>query len=279
MPDHDPPRRRRRGFTILELLIVIAIIGVLVALVLPAVQAARESARRMQCSNNLKQIGIALHSYHDLVRALPPGWRDDDHHHSAFGWADSLLPVLEQHGVFRQINFEGAVDAPEHHNMSSHSLAVMRCPSDVAPQEFPLAQHGNPANVFMMMPHSNFVGVHGTEDPDKAVVGNGAFIRNRCVRFREITGGLSNVMIVGERSADLLPATWFGFIYGSEEAQSRVAGYINYPPLHPHPDECEFSSRHTGGAYFLWADGHVAFVSSSINREAYRRQGTLQADF
>lgn len=266
----------RSGLTILELLVVIAIIGVLVALILPAVQSARETARRMQCSNNLKQIGIALHSYHDLLGALPPGWRDDQQGTSAFGWANGLLPVLEQHQVFTEINFEASVNSVEHLKMFDHILSALRCPSDVAPTQFPFTQSGNPANVLMTLPHSNYVAVFGTLDPDGTTQeGNGAFIRNRSIRFNEFTAGLSNVLVVGERSVDLLPATWFGFVYGGEEAQSRVAGYINHPPQHPQTDESEFASRHSGGAFFLWGDGHVSFISGSTDRDTYLSWGTL----
>src|SRR4051794_23483525 len=99
-------RHRRRGFTLIELLVVIAIIGVLVALILPAVQSAREAARRMQCSNNLKQIGLALHNYHGNHNVLPPGYvYQKGYPVGGFGWATMILPHLEQAPLFASLNF------------------------------------------------------------------------------------------------------------------------------------------------------------------------------
>lgn len=267
----------RRGLTILELLVVFAVIAVLVALILPAVQAARESARRVECSNHLKQIGIALHSYHELLGALPPGWRDDHLMHSAYAWSNGLLPFLEQNAVFNEINFSKPLDAPEHLVMAERRVPALRCPSDIAPPLFALYEHNDPSNFLMDLPHSNYVGVFGTLDPDgTSDPGNGPFVRNRSVRFIEFVNGQSNVLMIGERTAEQLPATWFGFIYGSEEAQSRVAGYVNHAPGHHDADECEFSSRHTGGAFFLWGDGRASFVSETVDQELYREWGTLK---
>ncbi len=271
--------RRRRGLTILELLVVMAVIAVLVALILPAVQAARESARRIECSNKLKQIGLALHGYHDLLSTFPPGWRDDHQQYSAFAWADGLLPLLEQHDVFNSIQFESRLDAPAHTPIAGVNLKSFQCPSDVAPNRWELRDHSAPHAVLMELPHSNYVSVFGTVDPDGTVLeGDGPFIRNRSFRTADIEGGLSNTIFVGERAASHLPATWFGFIYQGEEAQSRVAGYVHDPPGTDGADESEFSSRHSDGAFFLWGDGHVSFISRSIDRTTYRTYGTRRAE-
>src|SRR6516162_647525 len=105
----------RRGFTLIELLVVVAIVGLLLALLLPAVQKVREAAARSHCSNNLKQIGLALHNFHDAMQFLPPGYRADGLYQDGFtdtnpgwGWGAYLLPYLEQEGLFRQINFSRA---------------------------------------------------------------------------------------------------------------------------------------------------------------------------
>lgn len=270
---------RRRGLTILELLVVMAVISVLVALILPAVQAARESARRIECSNNLKQIGIALHGYHDLLSSFPPGWRDDHQQYSAYAWADGLLPLLEQHEVFNSIHFESRLDDPAHAPIADFNLKSFQCPSDVARYRWELRDHSAPHSVLMELPHSNYVSVFGTCDPDGTVLeGDGPFIRNRSFRAADIEAGLSNTIFVGERAASHLPATWFGFIYQGEEAQSRVSGYVNDPPGADGADESEFSSRHSNGAYFLWGDGHVSFISQFIDRTTYRSYGTRRAE-
>lgn len=269
----------RNGLTILELLVVSGTITVLIALILPAVQAARESARRMECANHLKQIGLALHGYHDLLSTFPPGWRDDHLQYSAYGWANGLLPLLDQHDVFNAIHFEERVDFTEHAPLVRTVLKSFQCPSDVAPHRWELRDHDAPQTVLMELPLSNYICVFGTLDPDGTVLeGDGAFIRNRSFRIADFEAGLSNTMFIGERSANHLPGTWFGFLYRGQEAQSRVAGYVNHPPGSAEADESDFSSRHSSGAFFLWGDGHVDFVSQFVDRTVYHSSGTRTAD-
>src|SRR5260370_19613008 len=127
---------RRSGFTLIELLVVIAIIAILIALLVPAVQKVREAASRLQCKNNLKQIGLALHNYHGTNKSLPPGFRskaasvDGDSLGPGWGWGAYLLPYLEQENVFRQIDFTKDIAAPANAQARLTSLAVFLCPSD-----------------------------------------------------------------------------------------------------------------------------------------------------
>src|SRR5688572_27028117 len=131
-------RKTREGFTLVELLVVIAIIGVLVALLLPAVQSAREAARRMQCQNNLKQFGLALHNYHDANMAFPPSsvWKQEAHiaelNSSNLGpnWIIMILPYMEQQSLFDSFDFNFAIPAKENAVPRSTRLAVTLCPSD-----------------------------------------------------------------------------------------------------------------------------------------------------
>jgi len=128
-----------KGFTLIELLVVISIIGVLVALLLPAVQSAREAARRAQCVNNLQQIGIALHNYHDAISTFPPGYIDYQNNPNytpdldmgpGWGWAAMSLPYLEQQPLYNAINFSLGITNASNSTAVLTSLTVFQCPSD-----------------------------------------------------------------------------------------------------------------------------------------------------
>src|SRR5690348_6603930 len=156
------PSRRPPGFTLIELLVVIAIIGVLIGLLLPAVQKVREAAARIRCTNNLKQIGLALHSYHDSVGSLPPGYIDGNTNAASdatfdvgpgWGWAAFLLPYLEQDNLFKRVNFSQAVGASP---VGSTFLSIFWCPSDRQLPAFTV--YGTSA----VVAQGNYVGCAGT---------------------------------------------------------------------------------------------------------------------
>lgn len=143
---------KRAAFTLVELLVVIAIIGILVGLLLPAVQAAREAARRMKCSNNLKQIGLALHNYVDVNEALPAAWRGYDDHdpgkpcvygEPGWGWAAAILPFMENASLADLADLDEPIAAEVNENVRSTFLAMYRCPSDSNSQQtFTLEESG-----------------------------------------------------------------------------------------------------------------------------------------
>ena len=249
---------RRYAFTLVELLVVIAVIGMLTALLLPAVQAARESARRMQCTNNLKQIGLALHDYHDSFKIFPPGYVSTngpgglaDDRGPGWGWAAFILPYLELRSLNNQIHFDKDITDPINAAARMTVLPGFLCPSDGGQETFtidvlhdssadystPLKdKNGNPVQVA----HSNFVGVFGnpeiTPDPGflaldayRDIRHRGMFYRNSKVRIADVVDGASRTIFVAERSSNLAYATWTGSVTGGQVPPKTPDTY-NYGP-------------------------------------------------
>ncbi len=274
----------RPGVTVLELLVTTGVIGVLAGLLLPAVQHARESARQLRCMNNLKQIGLALHNYHGLYHSLPIGQRSDAAGQTAFGWASCLLPQLDLAALAAHVDHEASVDSPQNRVAREQTPAVFSCPSDLQESRFTLfaaagSLSGRPLSAgtpLTVLPSANYVGVFGISEPDERPPGSGegTFVGSRAHSFRDLTNGLSNVAVVGERTARRLPSTWFGIDLHGEDAACRMLGNAWLGPNRDDADECEFDSRHPGSANFLFGDGHVKSVSDSIDTTVYRRLAT-----
>jgi prepilin-type processing-associated H-X9-DG protein len=280
----------RKGLTVLELLVTIGIITVVMGLILPAVHSARESARRIQCQKNLREIGLALHLHHDTTGDLPRGWTLEVPGVIAEGWAVSILPWLEQTALKEQVSARiaawNATEPVAWRSGISETPAVFRCPSDSAQQMFELFADEEddtdddglsasvilPDDVLVELPHANYLGVYGTTDPDELgeIDGGGTFIASSSIRFRDLTNGLSQVAIVAERTARRLPSTWVGFHLQGEDAAGRVLGFSGLGPNRGDADECEFDSRHPGGINMLFADGHVRWVADGIDSMIYR---------
>lgn len=261
----------RRGLTVLELLVTMGIIMALMALLLPAVHSVRESARKIQCQNNLRQIGLALHQHHETKGSLPLGWNLKVEAVFAYGWATSILPWLEQSALQDRVSI----------SMTAVTPAVYICPSDSAEPMFQLYEDDEeeppsaallPVDVLVELPHANYLGVYGTSDPDELgeVDGGGTFIVRDAIEFRDLTNGLSQVAIVSERTARRLPSTWLGFHVQGEDAAGRVLGFAALGPNRVEADECEFDSRHPGCINMLFADGHVRCVADDIDSSVYR---------
>jgi prepilin-type N-terminal cleavage/methylation domain-containing protein len=282
---------RRRGLTVLELLVAVAILTILAALVLPALFRAREAARRLHCQNNLHQIGVALTAYHLRHGSLPPGWIEDGATDTGWGWAAMLLPHLDQSALYEEARFDRPVGDACNSIVRLAGMELFRCPSDAAPASFALYREveqtelssasvtGPTApDVLFELASANYVGVFGTSDPDTVPgeTGDGAFIANRGTRFFAFRDGMGSTMLVGERAARQLLSTWVGMHPEGEEGPARVVGYVDHAPNDPSADECEFSSRHAGGSFFLMADGAVRFVSQQIDRTNYQRMATLR---
>lgn len=283
-----------RGFTLIELLVVIAIIAVLIALLLPAVQQAREAARRTQCRNNLKQIGLALHNYHDISNSLPPGWVgitngvSDIYGMNGWGWASRILPQIDQGPLYNQLNFNLKMESPTNETARLTALTAFRCPSDVAPGTTWTIQDGGGVDL-VKLPVGNYVGVFGTSDIDDCVgvpnspcMGEGAFFQNSRVQFRDFTDGLSNSIIVGEHktrrdSGFNWTSTWAGVVANGDDAIVRILGTCDHTPNSPANHIDDFSSYHVGGAHFVLGDGSVRFINTNIDLGVYQHLATRAA--
>ncbi len=311
---HLPDRRMRDanadGFTLIELLVVIAIISVLIGLLLPAVQAAREAARRSQCVNNLKQIGIALHNYQGAIGSFPPGysshWKrdggdegtaEDDIGHG-WGWASMILPYVEQPAVFNAINFGLTMTFPDNLTAQTIRFNSYLCPSDSIKQLIPVRNEENTETVYTVG-SGNYVGMFGTGEVGEAPGrGNGMFFRNSRLGFGDITDGTSQTFFVGERSHNLSYVTWTGRAIGGwlfttasfeggtnkfdpepEESFTMILGPVgtedgSRTPNHPRAHVEDYWSRHPGGVNFLFGDGSVHFIKDSINASVYQSLAT-----
>lgn len=309
-----PPRadnslgRWKRGFTLVELLVVIAIIGILVALLLPAVQSAREAARRMQCSNNLKQLGLAMHGYHTRSLTLPFACSWDK---QTGTWPAFILPFLEQQAIYDKFDFKLSLDHANNLLPVTSPVETYICPSDgtsqtaimghrctccgsspprahvlwylasmgpTAPDTCPYCPEG--AGSYCCQGAN-----YGTNPPGNSV---GLFGRSEVsVKFHEIRDGLSNTFMLGES----LPKHCFhNTAYGrnfpiagtmiplntmvGREGQDDSWDQGKLHSDNPHYQACGFKSRHPGGAMFAMADGSVHFVMEGIDYKLYNWLGT-----
>ncbi len=237
----------RKGFTLIELLVVIAIIGILIALLLPAVQQAREAARRTQCRNNLKQIGLALHNYHDVYLVFPPGYisagvsatdPSSSDTGPGFAWGSFLLPFLEQNNLHSQIDFNlSSVDSASSSNLSIalRNLPHYKCPTDNSPNFF-IADDGT--NQYRIAT-SNYVGMYGygsvTAAPGNPVE-PGIFYRNSSTRIADVKDGTANTVCVGERGhehnyTNNIPVEAFTNWYAAIPGVNRNAGMAAMPMM------------------------------------------------
>lgn len=254
----------RRGFTLVELLVVIAIIGVLIALLLPAVQAAREAARRSQCTNNLKQIGLGMHNYHDVNNILPPSYNNAhpvNNGEVRWGWATYILPFIEQGNLYELLDTanQGGL-TPNATNGLQTELDVFRCPSDPGP-----ALNDRFTKSGAKQATSNYV----ISESVAAYENNGSNYQNK---FASITDGLSNTFMCGERDGfEAHAAVWPGRSQSTSSVGFRVGLRMNFQDFPNTTDwwggQCRrycITSEHPTGANFLFCDGSVHFVTETI---------------
>ena len=284
---------RKAGFTLVELLVVIAIIGILIGMLLPAVQAVREAARRTACSNNMRQIGLALHNFESAQNRLPDGWLaadpSDPLSESGWGWSARILPELEQATLANQIRFDLAINAPEQGKSPSQPLEIFLCPSDPFPKQLafdvienPVGQGSGTTNETpsaggqIEVGRSNYSGVFGNiEQIDDPLNGNGTFFANSSTQFRDIRDGLSNTLVVAERRNDLGTVSWIGVVPGISEPFARIVGATDNPPNQQPGSFQDFRSYHPGGINVVSGDGSVRFITDSIQTQTFQALGTV----
>jgi prepilin-type N-terminal cleavage/methylation domain-containing protein len=283
---------RRRGFTLIELLVVIAIIGILIALLLPAVQKVRDAANRIKCENNLKQIGTALHNYHDTYGALPPGSDQTTppvgstpNYHLYWSWMALILPYVEQQNLYNQAeawsrtgtHYQDPWDPPS--NPAQYTpMPVYSCPSDSRDLTATYAGDNYGDGRTFDVAFTGFLGVNGINLHSH----DGVFFTNASIAFKDVTDGLSNTLFVGERppSEDLVFGWWFDgwgqggtgssdVVLGVQELNDRSYSYSVCPrgpyqfkpgELNNNCDQFHFWSLHAGGANFLFGDASVHFI-------------------
>lgn len=272
--------QRARGFTLVELLVVIAIIGVLVALLLPAVQAAREAARRMQCQNNLKQIGLAAHNHHDVLGFFPNAGSDGPTNtccsateRAGWSWAFYLLPYMEQQNVFEQTSDSVVSLTP---------ISTYFCPSRRAPGKYGSSVKNDYAG--------NAGTDHGQFGKDGMMLRQWATLTrpagtpvDQRRRMSDVIDGTSQVLYVGEKQ--LHPTTW-GTAGGDNETYNnagwdecivRDASAVPESDL-KHPNSSQpthwsrkFGSSHPSGVNVVRVDGSVSMVTYTVNLDVFRR--------
>lgn len=280
----------RFAFTLVEILVVVAIISILIALMLPAIQQARESARKSQCANNLKQIGLGMQTYLLDKKAFPVGYSSrvlPDHDDGGPGWAwgSSLLPYIEEAALADQVDTTKSLRAADTEQLRLTSIPLFACPSDDIFETVIDIPSKSSTLIICKMAAANYVANSGTIRPTCKLCRDafdGVFGRNRAIKPQELTDGLSKTFAVGERASRWSRPVMWGVLPNSKVIDNQQPGKFAAGPAfvlgttfnkgfnietstemdHGTDDTYaeSFGSVHPGGAFFLFCDGGVRFV-------------------
>ncbi|HJZ94744.1 MAG TPA: DUF1559 domain-containing protein [Gemmataceae bacterium] len=286
----------RRGFTLIELLVVIAIIAILIGLLLPAVQKVREAANRMKCQNNLKQVGLAAHNYHDTNERFPPavnipgeenfGWPVAPDRNKWYGLFMALFPYFEQDNLRRGLidnvanpHFQNCIGP---NSVGAQVVKILICPSDGSMPNPPVGTYLN-QYYFGLSSYGGCSGTSATTTNGNQSLKNGMFFMNSTVRINSVTDGLSQTLMFGERSRRNLPATnsyqalggwaWANF-FAQEDNTMNASQPIEGVALH---DLNQFGSQHSGGTIsnFCFGDGSVRSIRKSVDIVTLQRLAAI----
>jgi prepilin-type N-terminal cleavage/methylation domain-containing protein/prepilin-type processing-associated H-X9-DG protein len=263
----------RCGFTLLELMVSIAVLGMLIALLIPAVQSSREAARRTVCKSQLRQLGLALHNYHEVNRCFPPGsyvMGPSFPMQSGWGWGAMVLPYVELPGLSKQINFSLKTGDSQNLSLIAQPIPLFRCPSEIGPDSVLCVPTTGPS---YRLAAGNYCGSDGVLS---------AMSRTR---IADITDGTTTTLMLGERVVQpggdsQLPfsSAWCGQVAFADEYDLRSVPYLSPSVSHPInaslTDPSCFGSRHPTGANFALADGSVVYLAEGIDQAVFMALGT-----
>jgi prepilin-type N-terminal cleavage/methylation domain-containing protein/prepilin-type processing-associated H-X9-DG protein len=281
----DTRTSSRGGFTLIELLVVIAIIAILIALLVPAVQKVREAAARTQCQNNLKQVGLALHNFHDSYKKFPTA------NSPAFGSAFThILPFVEQDNIRKVYDTNVAPTSPPNNTVTNLPIAIYLCPTMLLP----------PTPAGLSTHYASYAVCMGSNDGWAPPPDNGAIVRSNATgsttivdggkRITDVQDGASNTLLAGEMGFQLKDYFFTSGTYAGSPRGGNTSwafGYTSYsigstrvllntivPPMSVTDRLQTFRSDHTGGCNFLLGDGSVRFIGISIDIATYQALGT-----
>ena len=294
-------RRRRHALTLIELLVVVAIVGILAGLLMPSVQGARESARRASCLNNLKQVGIALHTYHSRFRCFPPGYVsrvspvDADDLGPGWGWASILLGDLEETKLSDLCDFRAPLEDSTNRAATSLPLPVYNCPSDGLFRQIVEIPKYDSRIIPNQLAGASYVGSVGTVRQTCKICRDrfdGVFGRNSKTRLDKIADGTSKTFAIGERNHRISTPVWAGVSTKSMVLDNVFPGKVAGGPAYvlgstfQHGDQEEleersrdtvaeiFSSDHPLVMNFLFCDGSARAIDVAIEDRPYQALST-----
>ena len=284
--------KQRQAFTLVELLVVIAIIGVLVALLLPAVQSAREAARRASCANNVTQLGLSVHNFEFHFETLPAGVLNADGpirnepQGQHVSWIVQVLPYLEQRNLYQKFNQAAGAYAAENAQVRATVVSILRCPSDPVPQ----------VNQASTIARSGYAGCHHDVEAPIDDDNHGLLFLNSKIRHSQIYDGSSMTLLLGEA---LTSPSGLGWVSGTRATLRNTSLIETGQPYPPPPsatataDEKEasgslfvggFGSYHPGGVLVAFADGSTRFINKNIEPKTlhllgHRADGEILGEF